>query len=72
MGDIGTKNYDDKTDRSGKINRPTMGNWDGRQHIGEGGVHEILTSVDPVRPNLFRQSIDPVFGQCFDSSLNLY
>ena len=33
---MGTKNYSDKTDRSGKINRPTAGNWDGRQHIGEG------------------------------------
>ncbi|KAK7235505.1 midasin-like protein [Aureococcus anophagefferens] len=36
MGDVGTKNYSDATDRSGKINRPTSGNWDGRQHIGEG------------------------------------
>ena len=36
FGDVGTKNYDDAEDRSGKINRPTMGNWDGRQHIGEG------------------------------------
>ncbi|KAH8054548.1 ATPase [Aureococcus anophagefferens] len=35
MGDVGTKNYSDATDRSGKINRPTSGNWDGRQHIGE-------------------------------------
>ena len=31
-----TRTYDDATDRSGKINWPTMGNWDGRQHIGEG------------------------------------
>ena len=36
LGDVGTKTYDDREDRSGKINRPTMGNWDGRQHIGEG------------------------------------
>jgi len=36
LGDVGTKTWDDREDRSGKINRPTMGNWDGRQHIGEG------------------------------------
>ena len=36
QGNVGTKDYDDAEDRSGKINRPTKGNWDGRQHIGEG------------------------------------
>ena len=36
MGNVGTKTYSDREDRSGKINRPTMGNWDGREHIGEG------------------------------------
>ncbi|CAJ1380979.1 unnamed protein product [Effrenium voratum] len=35
-GDVGTKNYDDQTDRSGKRHAPRAGNWDGRQHIGEG------------------------------------
>ena len=35
-GDVGTRDYDDATDQSGKRHAPRAGNWDGRQHIGEG------------------------------------
>ena len=35
-GDVGTRDYDDATDRSGKRHAPRAGNWDGRQHLGEG------------------------------------
>eukprot|EP00438_Fugacium_kawagutii_P026737 Skav205683 [mRNA] locus=scaffold2655:9275:20729:- [translate_table: standard] len=35
-GDVGTRDYDDATDHSGKRHAPRAGNWDGRQHIGEG------------------------------------
>ena len=33
-GDVGTRDYDDATDQSGKRHAPRAGNWDGRQHIG--------------------------------------
>ena len=35
-GDVGVRDYDDATDQSGKRHAPRAGNWDGRQHIGEG------------------------------------
>ena len=35
-GDVGTRDYDDATDQSGKRHAPRAGNWDGRQYLSSG------------------------------------